>query len=1284
MEPWDIWIDVGGTFTDCLGRRPDGRIVTHKLLSTSTTKGTLAEGSTADRLVDPQRSGDPEGFFEGFQVSCSGETGRVRAFDPSLGALILEQPLQGEVRPGMRYELSSGEEAPVTGIRWLMGKRPTDDIGAVRVRLGTTRGTNALLERQGARTAFVTTKGFGDILRIGYQNRPRLFQLAVPKPGELYEEVVELDERLDKDGRILRPLDEREAREKLSALRAKGIAALAVCLLNAYRNDAHERLVERIGRELGFEHISCQVTGLQRLVSRGDTTVVDAYLTPVIRAYVRSIQRRMPEASIKIMTSAGGLVDADRFSGAESILSGPAGGVVGSATVTRQAGFDKAIGFDMGGTSTDVSRFDGELERRLEMELSDPKSNTGVKIVAPMLAIETVAAGGGSICGFDGQKTVVGPQSAGADPGPACYGRGGPLCVTDVNLYLGRILPDRFAFPLDRGAVDARLGESIERIAAATGQRYRPEELAAGFAAIANANMAAPIKKISLEQGYDAREYVLVSFGGAGAQHACAIARELGIRKILQHPYAGILSAFGIGMADVKKFAARDVGRPCSDEELRRLDPLFAGLEAELVEQVRKEGIPEARIRPPERSLEMRYEGQDARIVVKHVPGADAAAEFERLHRRRYGFTHPGRPLEIYAARVEVTGETAKPDWPVKPAHPRRPRPAETTRAYFQGKWHETAVFRREDLRPGDRVAGPAIIAEALSTIVVEPGWESEVTGSDALLLTDLEQASKPEEADTGVDAIRLELFNNRFAAIAQQMGATLEKTALSTNVKERLDFSCALFDPAGNLVVNAPHIPVHLGAMSECIRRLLEDVPDLHPGDVIVTNDPFRGGSHLPDVTVVTPVFDAAGSRILFFVASRAHHAEIGGITPGSMPPFSRSLAEEGVVIRNFLLIRDGKTDEKGLRELLSRGPYPSRSVRENIADLNAQAAANRIGVDRLSALVDRHGLDVVHAYMGHIQRAAENKMKSALLRIPEGRHRYVDRLDDGSPIAATLTVRHAPDGGSAVVDFEGTGPVLAGNLNATPAIVASAVLYCFRCLIDEDIPLNSGILAPITIRLPEGCLLHPRIVADAAACPAVGGGNVETSQRIVDTILGALGVAAASQGTMNNLTFGDARFGYYETVCGGSGATADRDGADAVHTHMTNTRLTDPEVLEHRYPLRIVEFAIRRGSGGKGRRRGGDGVVRRIEFLRPLHVSLLSERRGPYPPYGLEGGAPGALGVNSLRRAGSASEENLGGKVQIDVAAGDVLTVQTPGGGGYGASYPFPGHGEAGSGVR
>ncbi len=1332
-DSWEFWIDVGGTFTDCIARRPDGAIVTHKLLSSGAYKGEVKPGSTRFCIRDPQRCRDPDGYFQGYHLTllrpatgsgraelvearhatgCGGEEA-VQVLDEDVpvarfardgGELELSRPLVVQPKPGMLYELRSDEPAPVAGIRWLMGNRLDQPIGPARMRLGTTRGTNALLERQGTRTALVTTVGFRDVLRIAYQNRPRLFELEIRKPVDLYQEVVELNERVDKDGRVVEPLAESEVGEKLSILRQRGIDAVAVCLLNAYRNGEHERMVERVALQLGFEQVSLssRLSPLPKMVSRGDTTVVDAYLTPVIREYVAGLAARAPEASLKLMTSAGALTDASRFVGKDSIFSGPAGGVVGAAYVARQAGLAKVIGFDMGGTSTDVSRFDGEYERRYEMELNDPESGTGVRIVAPMLSIETVAAGGGSVCWFDGQKPVVGPRSAGADPGPACYGRGGPLCVTDVNLYLGKIVPRHFPFPLDGEAVGARLDELIDEIAEATGRRYAREELAAGFTAIANANMVAPIKKISIARGYDAREYALVSFGGAGAQHACAIARELGIRKVLSSPYAGVLSALGIGIADVTKFAERAIGRPYGDFVRPSASPEPSGLEAvfremyqRLRQQVSSEGIPEARVKPPRRLLEMRYVGQESRITVPCPADGDYAREFERLHRQLYGFAFPGRPVEVYAARMELVGETEKPPRVRRPPQPRRPEPDQHTQVYFDGAYCDAAVYLRDALRPGDQIDGLAIIIEPTATIVVEPGWSAEVTSENNVLLTDGagERGWAGAPATQGIDdldrpdPVQLELFNNHFASIAEQMGAVLQKTAVSTNVKERLDFSCAIFSAAGDLVVNAPHIPVHLGGMSECIKQLIEDVPDMWPGEVYLTNDPFRGGSHLPDVTAVTPVFAPGepGSQevpsILFFTASRAHHAEIGGTTPGSVPPFARTLAEEGVILRHLRLVHKERSSEEELRRILASGPFPSRAVEENVADINAQAAANQAGANLLLSMIERYGLATVQAYMEHIQRAAESKMRSALLKIPPGEHRFTDYLDDGSPISVTITIQHTErDGrrqGEAVVDFRGTGPVHPGNLNANRAIVSSAVIYCFRCLIDEPIPLNAGLLMPIEIRLPDDCLLNPAGGSDPAMLPAMGGGNVETSQRIVDSIFGALGVAAASQGTMNNVVFGrsavDGRsaFGYYETIGGGAGAGPTFDGADAVHTHMTNTRLTDPEVLESRYPVRVRRFEIRRGSGGAGRHHGGDGIVREIEFLEPAEVSLVTSRR-TMQPYGMAGGEPGAAGHNLLRRRGETEFEELPGITLIQVDAGDVLRIETPGGGGYGVPEP------------
>jgi 5-oxoprolinase (ATP-hydrolysing) len=1118
---------------------------------------------------------------------------------------------------------------------------------------------------------------------------------------------VEIDARMDAEGNVLRAPEESTIRGQLAALFATGVESIAICLLHSFANPAHEQLVERLAREAGFVEISTssRLSPLIKIVSRGDTTVVDAYLNPILRRYIQTLRKSLGHSTLRLMTSAGGLADADRFVGKDSILSGPAGGVIGFSRVAQRAGFEKSIGFDMGGTSTDVSRFDG----RYELEFETKKA--GVRVVAPMLAIETVAAGGGSVCGFDGVKLTVGPDSAGADPGPACYGRGGPLTVTDVNLYLGRIIPARFPFPLNRQAVERQLQRLCAEIAAApTGTKYSPVELAEGFIRVANANMVRAIRNISVARGYDPRDYALVTFGGAGAQHACAMARELGMRNILSHPLSGLLSAFGIGLADVRRFGERAVLRPCNPDQITALEPVFEELEAAAHRDVLAEGIPPDSIERSRRSLDLRYRGIEATINVPTPEDGDFTTRYEELHQKLYGYKHSGREVEILAARVEIVGRTPEPPDETAAVVARRPQPTEFTEAWFDGVSRQTGVFVRDELHPGDEIPGPAILCEPSSTVVIEPGFTASILARGEILIRDSGAAGARREVSADADPVMLEIFNNLFASIAEQMGITLQRTSFSTNVKERLDFSCAIFGPGGDLVVNAPHIPVHLGAMGETVKRIIADNPRILPGDVFVTNDPYRGGSHLPDVTVVTPVFigDAAQKKEgaksgrsptasegpHFFVASRAHHAEIGGIVPGSMPPFSTNLAEEGVLIRNFKLVDGGRSREEELRQLLSTGRYPSRSVRDNIADVAAEAAANNSGAAQLRELVDRYSLPVVQAYMRHIQNAAERKMRLALSAIPDGAYQRTDHLDQGSPICVRITI----EGDSATVDFTGTGPVIRPpraeghaahgdqeppelrrggyNLNANRAIVTAATLYAFRCLINEDIPLNAGVLAPVRIVLPES-LLNPPEQDDPAQCAAIVGGNVETSQRVVDVLLGALGVAAASQGTMNNLTFGDDTFGYYETICGGSGATPDSDGADAVHTHMTNTRLTDPEVLERRYPVRVLEFSIRRGSGGGAPsssapevalRRGGDGVIRRLEFLRPLDVSILSERRGPFAPFGLNGAPSGALGVNSLQRAGSTESAFLGGKVQLSVGPGDILTIATPGGGACG----------------
>lgn len=1339
-----IWIDVGGTFADCVRPMSDGTFRTHKLLSNGVYRMGV-DGAHGGRITLDASRDDPPGFFVGWRAQLlaqdAGHRPGASGIEP-LGTVVrhegreleIDGLLPSRILRGSVIELDSGLPAPVVGVRWLLGRTLKEKVGPLELKLGTTRGTNALLERQGARVALVTTKGFGDVLRIGYQNRPKLFSLNIQKPSALYEAVVEIDERLDSAGVPLKALDPGRVREALTSLVDRGITSLAVCLLHSYRNGAHEEAVGEIARELGFAHVSLssRLSSHPRMVPRGETTVVDAYLTPVIRSYVDEIQSALPQARFRLMTSAGSLVDARRCQGKDSVLSGPAGGVIGVARAMTRAGIEKAIGLDMGGTSTDVCRCDGELERRIVMELADQEGSAGIRIVAPMLAIETVAAGGGSLCWFDGQKVAVGPRSAGSDPGPACYGRGGPLTLTDVNVFLGRMIPKRFAFPLDRAAAESRLRELRDSIVQAADRRYELTELALGLIQIANANMAAAIRKVSLAKGKDVRDHALVSFGGAGAQHACALARELGMRTILQHPLAGVLSAVGIGLAEIVRFAHHHVGKPCDQTTLDQLESIVDASWATLQRELIEEGVAPNDIQSPRITLDLRYRGQestiatpwlrrDARGAIARGGEAETALDaelgavlsaFETLHRDSYGFVLTNRPIELVSLRMELAGGRASP--------PRAnsdviSRPASSTwfePVVFERGAQPTPIFERSALAPGDFLDGPAVVVEATSTILVEEGWRARMTAEGDLVLTDQSPVSAPLVVsgtnDNRADPIALELFNNQMASIAERMGVTLERTALSTNVKERLDFSCAVFTASGDLVVNAPHVPVHLGAMGQTVKQLLLEETSIAPGDVFITNDPFAGGSHLPDVTVLTPVFDRREERLLFFTGSRAHHAEIGGIAPGSMPPFARSLAEEGVLLRRFRLVAEGRSREEELRRRLSAGPYPSRSVDENVADAWAQVAANRVGASLLSELVDRWGLERTLASMGHLQQASDRATTSALLRFAAGVHEFRDRLDNDAEIRARISIdpassvenarrgfdSEAPNhqgreqgegvlnqssgtrpGRVVTIDFAGTSPVLRDSHNANPAIVRAAVLYVLRSLIDEPIPLNDGVLASVRIDVPAGSFLHPIAASDPTQCPAVGAGNVETSQRVVDVLLGALGIAAASQGTMNNLSFGrDANeekpgFGYYETIAGGVGATSAGPGASGVHSHMTNTRITDPEVLETRYPVRLLQFALRRGSGGRGRHAGGDGVIREFEFLEPLVVSVLTNRR-KYRPYGAAGGEPGSAGINTLLRAGSTEMIDLGPSRRIEVAMGDRLRIETPGGGGWGVA--------------
>ncbi|PQO42545.1 hydantoinase [Blastopirellula marina] len=1270
MRP-EFWIDVGGTFTDCLMRRPGQPTARHKVLSSGKVQGQVSPGSGRSGIIDPTRQHDATDVWLGYQLQLLDDAGQivaqaaVRSFDPAQSRLELETPLPLDPPLGSIYLLDGGEEAPLLAMRYLLGISRHQPLPAADVRLGTTRGTNALLTRSGAKVALVITQGFADVLEIGSQSRPKLFDLNIRKPTSLFTEVLEVRERLDAAGNVITPLDEQDLRKQLELLKDRGFHSLAICFLHSYRQPQHEKRATEIARELGFTSISAshEVAPLIKIVSRGDTTVVDAYLNPVLQDYVHRIQSALGEGSqLRLLSSAGGLIAAEAFSGKDSILSGPAGGVVGFASAAKAIGQSKAIGFDMGGTSTDVSRFDGTYERQFETE------KAGVRIVAPMMAIETVAAGGGSVCAFDGVKLVVGPASAGADPGPACYGRGGPLTVTDINFALGKLQAARLPFPLDANAVEQRLADVAHQVEVATGICRTPRELADGFLQIANANIAEAIRTISVAKGYDPRSYLLVPFGGAAGQHACAVAELLGGTKLLFHPNAGILSAVGIGFANTSRFATRPFYASLQDT-LSQLADALVDLQADAQAEVEQQGdFSRIEFQP---QLELRYRGLESSLMIDAFPLENIAERYHAEHRRRYGYDRQAQTIEVVAARVEAVGHSEHNVQASTSFDAYHPTPIQTVDVRFHGQMFPTDIFDRDQLRPGATITGPAIIAESLATTVIDPGWQAEMLSGGEFIAertrsVDLTLVSSTS-ASGDPDPVLLEIINNQFASIAEQMGVALQNTSVSVNVKERLDFSCALFTASGDLIANAPHIPVHLGAMSETVKATIKSHPQMRGGDVFVTNDPYQGGSHLPDVTVITPLFSTdQDEHPSFFAASRAHHAEIGGIAAGSMPSGSRNLAEEGVLIANFQLFVAGEPRWEELEAILRDAPYPSRNIADNLADIAAQMAANHHGIANLQSMIGQYGLDVVRAYAAHIQDAASRKTRAALAKIPSGVYRFTDHLDDGSPIAVAIDLQ----GETATIDFSGTGPVLTGNLNANRAIVTAAVMYCLRCLLNEEIPLNQGVLEPVSIVLPE-CLLNPPRRDTPAECAAVAGGNVETSQRVVDVVLGALKLAAASQGTMNNLTFGDTSFGYYETICGGSGATSLSDGASAVHTHMTNTRLTDVEVFELRFPVRLRRFAIRGGSGGAGHHHGGDGIVREIEFLKPLEVSLLTQRRGAYAPYGLEGGQAGLTGENVLVPHGE-REMSLPNTSSFQVQPGDILIVRTPGGGGWGSVEP------------
>jgi 5-oxoprolinase (ATP-hydrolysing) len=1207
---WQFWIDRGGTFTDVIGRAPDGALQTLKLLS--------------------------------------------------------EDPAQ--------YP-----DAALAGIRRLLGLAADAAITAERVesvKMGTTVATNALLERKGARTLLVITRGFRDALRIATQARPRLFDRHIVLPELLYERVIEADERTGADGTVLVALAAAPLRAGLAAAHAEGLRACAIVFLHGYRFPASERAAAELARAAGFAQVSVshEVSPLLKLVPRGDTTVVDAYLSPILRRYVGEIAAQMPGVPVYFMQSSGGLTPAAHLQGKNAILSGPAGGIVGMVRTAEAAGHSRLIGFDMGGTSTDVSHYAGEYERVFDTEVA------GVRVRAPMLALETIAAGGGSIIRFDGARLRVGPESAGANPGPACYGRGGPLTITDANVLLGRIQPAFFpqvfgaeaSSPLDHAVVAARFGELAARISATRTQPISAEQVASGALTIAIGHMANAIKRISVARGYDVTRYTLQCFGAAAGQHACRVADALGIDTVFVHRLAGVLSAYGMGLADRIAMRESSLERALDAPGLGVAAACAARLEAEATAALREQGAAVDSLAVRKR-LHVRYQGTDTALAcaLPRDQGAASIAavrrEFETSYRQRFAYLMPGQTLVIEAVVVEcrVTGELLPAAAAEAPPAGYVPAPDAQVRWYDvadgasagQGAWRDAPLFVRETLRPGARILGPAIIAQRTATLLVDAAWCAEVDREQALCMRRVQARAAAAATSTQVDPIRLEVFNNAFMNIAEQMGSRLQNTAYSVNIKERLDFSCALFDADGSLIANAPHMPVHLGSMSESIRTVIARNPGSRPGDVYLLNDPYHGGTHLPDMTVVTPVFlGAEERRAAFYVASRGHHADVGGITPGSMPPFSTRIDEEGVLIDNFQLLARGELRAEALAALLAAGLYPVRNAHQNRADLDAQIAANEKGALELRALVAQYGLDTVKAYMQHVQDNAEESVRRAIGALRDGA--FTLELDNGARIQVAVRV-HAGQR-AATIDFAGTSAQLPNNFNAPRAVTMAAVLYVFRTLVDDEIPLNAGCLRPIAVLLPEGCMLSPRWPG------AVVAGNVETSTCVTNALYGALGIMAAGQCTMNNFTFGNATYQYYETIAGGSGAGDGFAGTSVVQTHMTNSRLTDPEVLELRFPVRLESFEIRAGSGGAGRWRGGDGATRRIRFLVPMTAAILSNGRSR-GAFGMHGGGAGEVGATWVERR-DGRREALGHIAQAEMAAGDLIVIATPGGGGYG----------------
>ena len=1193
---WQFWVDRGGTFTDLVARRPDGSLHAYKLLS-----------------ENPERYKD---------------------------AAI----------QGIRDQLELDPNSPI----------PDDVIEAVK--MGTTVATNALLERKGDRTLLVITKGFADQLRIGYQNRPKIFARKIELPELLYESVVEVSERFSADGRELEPVDVEETTRALSEAFKDGIRSVAICFMHGYRYHKHENIVAKVAQEIGYTQISVshEVSPLMKLVGRGDTTVVDAYVSPILRRYVDQVASALGKTKLMFMQSNGGLTDARFFQGKDSILSGPAGGIVGAARTAEMAGYTRLIGFDMGGTSTDVAHYNGEYERAFETLVA------GVRMRAPMMHIHTVAAGGGSILHFDGSRYRVGPDSAGANPGPACYRRGGPLCVTDANVMVGKINPDYFPQvfgqngdqPMDADIVIEKFKKLSSDIEKLTGDKRSPIEVANGFLKIAVDNMANAIKQISVQRGYDVTQYTLNCFGGAGGQHACLVADALGMKSVFVHPLAGVLSAYGMGLADQRVMRERAIEEKLNTSLIKTLDKEIEEMREEGNAEMEQQGVDIKRTTTIVKA-HLRYEGTDTALVIDFGTSDQIISRFEEAHRQQFGFISPEKNHIVEALSLEVIGESEIIEDPVLQTDPNGaiPEPLTTVSMYSADEMHDTPIYDRETLCPGCKLDGPAILKEANATTVIEPGWQAEVTRHNHIVITRIAALPKKLAIGTQADPVMLEVFNNLFMSIAEQMGGVLQNTSYSVNIKERLDFSCAIFDTSGELVANAPHIPVHLGSMSDSVKTIARQRQGtMKPGDVFMLNTPYNGGTHLPDVTVITPVFQEKNDTVLFYVASRGHHAEIGGITPGSVPPYSKHIEEEGVLLDDVQLVAEGKILEDEIAKIFTNNKFPTRNFHHNLGDLKAQIAANEKGVQELHNMIRHFGLDVVTAYMQHVQDNAEETVRRVIDTLHDSSFEY--EMDIGATIKVAITVDKVAR--TAKLDFTGTSEQQNNNFNAPSAICVAATLYVFRTLVDDDIPLNAGCLKPLKIVIPEGCMLNPVYPA------AVVAGNVETSQAITDALFGALGIMGAAQGTMNNFTFGNNNHQYYETICGGGGAGENYKGADGVHTNMTNTRLTDPEILEWRFPVLLESFSLRRGSGGAGKFRGGDGVIRRVKFLEGMTASILSGHR-EIPPYGMAGGEPGKIGHNYVIRNDGSKEELLGTD-STEVEENDVMVIETPGGGGYG----------------